>query len=1205
MSKHVHCPECQSENTPGSKFCNHCGARLPKSTSILCPRCQNPNPHNNFYCDNCGGRLHAEQNNIPPEEEPKQKESDLPTSAKMFTLPTRDPGDTGDLDPASLPDWLKNQGDEDTSEKKEQTGKLPRLSDLTPEKRDTAEDLPGWLINTENENLLIDSPDDITTEHFLHLIQDINEEEREKLSGLLSDPSIAGDAANLPDWLKDVAKTTQKETAEPSPDIIDEEDVDWLFESDTTEADTSQVAAKTTSAQEEISPQDPNEVPDWLGELGPPRTALLGTSDQDESPAVGAELNANEDLPDWLTGEADNAETLAESQDTNDSFSDADHFEDDVPDWMLGDEPFKDTPQDEISAQEESLDDLTLDAAAATSLTGWLAEFDTEDTVEETAVSSEAPPPADEGETQRSLTDWLTAFDEEDLVPDDETPEPTQQEEVSEDALPDWIAGIDEAVSAAAIADKPTSEAEAAPEDDDSFDWLSDYDEASEDTPAIDDTFGETTDESSDWLSNEENKTEPDDALADLLNLDVSTDASLTIGDTGPLPDWLDDLEPTADTSSQFDSSELDSTMEDLFGAKPKDATGELEWLEEISDEMVEPEPDSIDSSLTPLVGAIGAAALIDASSQDDDATLDDNPDWLSELANFDPNDSIDSMETETATWADSAQDVSEPLPTPLIEDEDNFDIEAIFEATESADLDEFEIDDELLGINEQSAGDWADIDGILAGTTDDEALPDWLEQLDDAPEIEIADMEGDEEPPEEIPAWVANMRPGDTGELTSVLPSALFTESDASELLSDSGDLADAELPDWLGDTIEGSTSPVEKDSFGWFDSKEDLEDAPAELEALLADLPPAQAPEDMLQKAEIPDWLEELKPRELTGEALPLPESRLESSGPLAGMPNTIVVEPIIAMPRAASMPGSYTISPQQAQQALLLRQLVQEEPQPPQADVTTLSARGLAGLRILVALLLLAAIVLGLYGPAFLKSKTPTTVPVPAVSLNTAVSNAAGETVLVAFEYTPALAGELDHEAETLLAQLDAIGSPILTTSQYVAGTAVANAVTAPYNVTSLGLIPGEAMGLRQLGSCLGEDAQVPHCTSLHNLSLSNDMSNMLADVGLIIVLTGDRSNLVNWVEQVGASSNVPIVVGTTQALEPVVVPYYASAQVEGYLNGLPATVAYQQTYIQIDNSPAETQYGALSLVYLVTAVILLIGGLAFGFKKKKKS
>ncbi|NHZ72376.1 MAG: hypothetical protein GWP17_04755, partial [Aquificales bacterium] len=287
----------------------------------------------------------------------------------------------------------------------------------------------------------------------------------------------------------------------------------------------------------------------------------------------------------------------------------------------------------------------------------------------------------------------------------------------------------------------------------------------------------------------------------------------------------------------------------------------------------------------------------------------------------------------------------------------------------------------------------------------------------------------------------------------------------------------------------------------------------------------------------------------------------------------------------------------------QARLLRQLVQEDPQPPQTDKPAISARGITGLRIIVTILILAAVFLGLYGPAFLKSKAPASVPIPAEAVNTAITNAAGKTVLVAFEYSPALAGELNHEAETLLAQLDAMGSPILITSQYVAGTAVAETITAPYDVVSLGLIPGEAMGIRQLGICLGENAQVSPCTSLHTRSVGDDLANALSDVSLIIVLTGERSSLINWVEQVGVNSDVPIVVGATQALEPVVVPYYASAQIDGYLNGLPAAIAYQQAYTQTIDISAEAQYGAQSLVLLAAAIILLVGGLAFGFTNKE--
>ena len=1071
MSKHVLCPECQSENSPGSKFCSHCGARLPKSTSILCPKCQTPNPHSNFYCDSCGGRLHAEQNSTPPEKESQEtKASDLPTSAKMLSLPARQPGETGDLDAGSLPDWLSGQNED--AETTENTGKLPRLSDLTPEERKTAEDLPGWLIDTDNEELLIDSPEDITTEHFLHLIQDIDEEERQKLSGLLNDSTMAGEAANLPDWLK--------EAAQPKED------------------DSSPVA-------EDAPPEDADEIPAWL----------TAAPNEVEAPAV--------------------------AQTTDDIFADDPLLAEDIPDWMVGG-----TAQEESADEAEISDAAARDAAAVSSLTGWLSAFDVDDDAEETAVSAEEQPAADDSKTQRSLTDWLTAFDEEDLIPAAETAE-QEPAPATEEALPSWLTGSSEPDEAA---------------DDPSFQ-----------TP----------------------QAEAED-VADWLDFDTAADASLSTGETGPLPDWLDELEPT-ETAEQIDSSELDSTLAELFGEKPHDATGELAWLD---DDEQEDKPETDDSTLTPLVGAEGAAALAAVNSEDDaeDDSLDDDPDWLAELAAFDPNElpEIEPTEEETAV---SPSPVEQPT-----EDISTFSIDAISEAAAVPDADDFDfdLDDALLDVDEHTTGDWADIDGILAGTADDEAIPDWLAQLDGSIDGELLAAESDEIPPEEIPDWVANLRPDDTGQLTSALPSAMTAGSDASDLLSETDDLADDDLPDWLETSIVEEAVTANKEAAEWYDFAGDEEEAPAELEAILADLPSAQAPEDMLQKAQIPDWLEDLKPPELAGKVAPLTEPRLESTGPLAGMPDTIPIEPIVAMPRAASVFAAYAVSAEQTEQARLLQQLVQEKTQSPQADKPAIKDRGSNGLRIMVAILILAALFLGLYGPTFLKSAPPTAVPPPAAALNTAVSAAAGKTVLVAFDYTPALAGELNQEAAMLLAQLAANNSPILVTSQYAAGTAVAEEIAAPYDVTVLGFIPGEAMGLRQLGNCLGENAPVSPCTSLHNLSVREELAAGLADVGLVIVLTGERSSLINWVEQVSVSSDVPVAVGATQALAPLVVPYYASAQIDGYLDGLPATMAYQQAYTNINKSTAAL-YGAQSLVLLVTAVILLIGGLAFSVTKKK--
>jgi hypothetical protein len=94
-------------------------------------------------------------------------------------------------------------------------------------------------------------------------------------------------------------------------------------------------------------------------------------------------------------------------------------------------------------------------------------------------------------------------------------------------------------------------------------------------------------------------------------------------------------------------------------------------------------------------------------------------------------------------------------------------------------------------------------------------------------------------------------------------------------------------------------------------------------------------------------------------------------------------------------------------------------------------------------------------------------------------------------VAFDYTPALAGELDAQAEAVMAQLATNGSPVIAVSQYAVGTAVAAAHTSEPAL----FIPGEAIGLRQLGGCLDGG-----CDLLFGRSLDVDLS----EVSLILVL-----------------------------------------------------------------------------------------------------
>ena len=503
----------------------------------------------------------------------------------------------------------------------------------------------------------------------------------------------------------------------------------------------------------------------------------------------------------------------------------------------------------------------------------------------------------------------------------------------------------------------------------------------------------------------------------------------------------------------------------------------------------------------------------------------------------------------------------------------------------------------------------------LLDQSTVGEDLPDWLSQLDEKGQADET-VEQDSAS-EGMPDWIASMRPSE-GVIGSELP-GVFAEMDLRDTLEGiPEELAGAELPVWLQDTPLDSaplTPLIESDEDiqeipDWLqpdtDEAEPAAPIPAatmdlpdtsssrnEWNTLLEELPPLTPLAESLPKAEIPEWVQQLKPPELTGEPTREPEGPEEMAGPLKGMHGIVPIEPAIAKPRSALPLEPYVTTPEQQQQVALLRQITQETTE----TVATLSTKTAYAtavwLRLLLAVLLIAALLVGLRGPSLIS--TDVSVPAGAQAMNATVSAAAGQPVLIAFEYTPAMAAELSPQAELLLAQLAANNSPILITSQYAAGTAVANNLVGDTEAQIIGYLPGEGIGLRQLGDCL---ARRNGCEQLNGRLLADDIQTNLSQAELVIVLTGDRDNLVNWIEQVGSvATNVPVAAGVTQALTPLANNYAATEQLSGLLGGTPDTVAYEQLLDQ-SGSNLRSQLNAQIVGQLLAAAMLLIGLLAYG-------
>ena len=132
----INCRNCNNVNPLGSKFCNHCGTQLPPQTTQICANCGTTNPQNRLYCDSCGNRL-GKPANLPSEEKPVSETPSAPPSRQGFILPSRRPGDTGELDPDDLPEWLKTgerPGAEPDPERQSRiTDWLHELTELTEE----------------------------------------------------------------------------------------------------------------------------------------------------------------------------------------------------------------------------------------------------------------------------------------------------------------------------------------------------------------------------------------------------------------------------------------------------------------------------------------------------------------------------------------------------------------------------------------------------------------------------------------------------------------------------------------------------------------------------------------------------------------------------------------------------------------------------------------------------------------------------------------------------------------------------------------------------------------------------------------------------------------------------------------------------------------------------------------------------------------
>jgi hypothetical protein len=483
--------------------------------------------------------------------------------------------------------------------------------------------------------------------------------------------------------------------------------------------------------------------------------------------------------------------------------------------------------------------------------------------------------------------------------------------------------------------------------------------------------------------------------------------------------------------------------------------------------------------------------------------------------------------------------------------------------------------------------------------------VPDWLEELGPAPEGEVPVFKEAEgvPPSEEAPEWLRELVPPELAaeEAVEAAPAVLGVEVPTDE------------VPDWLkelGPPVTAERPAVE-------------EEAPLPpLPPMKEEVSPPAAAEEVLEieglaRAEIPAWLQELRPREVEEGVAEVPGvvEAVETTGLLAGIQGVLPVEPIVSGPRKAppAPTAAVTVGPEQAR---LFREIITQEPTPVKEVVAPRRARIWEGvLGRFVYLLIALAVIIPLFGGGdwFGEAELPSGA---ATDFYNAIQNLpSNSVVLLAFDYDPSTAAEMDRLAEPVLWHLMDRKVRLMAVSLLPTGPAVAgnllDRVAGKHggyqygqNYVNLGYIPGQAAAPNELASDLRTIVPQDYRQrkSLGELPATQDV-NGIQDVSLIVEFAAQQRTLQWWIEQVGGQYQVEIMAAVSAAAEPTATPYHNSGQLVGLISGLPSAAQYE---IKTNKWPslAVASVDAQSVAHLAIVALIVLGSLASLVSARRK-
>jgi hypothetical protein len=636
--------------------------------------------------------------------------------------------------------------------------------------------------------------------------------------------------------------------------------------------------------------------------------------------------------------------------------------------------------------------------------------------------------------------------------------------------------------------------------------------------------------------------------------------------------DEIDIAEPQADDGvepSEIEESETPEWLRKVRALQEADETGDLP-IESPVEHEAEDVPFWMEESKEPT---------LEEDQQDPDV-----PDWLSDL-------SAESTEADS----DLIEDITESETSDVI-DASKEKVEAI----SSQPFTEEDVPGWLSDLDGQEVDQAIDSD-----LTSDE-VPDWLSKLEEAAGIE---QQPDVSTPEDVP--IIDIDAVEEGD--SVPSQLLFEDEEFATGIKDEELVHEIDEEEGTPETEVQAVAPFSLDEETEGVNEDDLSDLLSEIpeEEIVDEVDESQIEDDELAPAELPVWLEAMRPVESAAPITPvLDESDqvVEGGGPLAGLRGVIPAEPGIAR---LKKPTVYTsklqVSENHRLHATILSELIKNERRTqPLPTSPVLSSQQI--LRWSIFALLSIAILWFVFTGS-------QNVPLPALSSSVLdVSNIINKLpenspVLLAVDYEPGISGEMDAASAGVMDHLMIKGSYLTLVSTAVTGPAQAERLLnnvnssmghqyqGPDQYRNLGFIPGGATGLA--GFAEAPRQYFPYSLDIDGNSVweSGALSGVqsLADFMLVLVITESPDTAIAWIEQVQPSlDSTPLVMVISAQAQPMVQPYYQGTpqQVQGIVTGLAGGAAYESGLPR--TSLARSYWDAYSFVVWLAVLLIIVGG-----------